>query len=123
MELSQKQIEAIKQSGLLGANDAALGDDELYDAAHEALTSEAPVVRSYTAEQDKGAYSIVIRGVPGAYFVSALEYDDGVFDDLRSAEAAVHSHYGEFIIDREHSIEPLAEANSTAQLSNWILSK
>jgi hypothetical protein len=102
MKFSREQIEAVRRSGLIGAAATALTGDELYEAAYDALTNEAPVIKSYTGEQDKGAYDITIRGVPGAYFVSALEYDDeGVFDDITTAEAAVYRHYGEFIIGQD----------------------
>lgn len=62
--------------------------------------NEAPVVWSVTAEQDKGEYSIVILGVPGAYYVQAPEYDDkGVFDSLDDAENFVDLNFGEFLVD------------------------
>lgn len=101
LKLSDKQIERVRRSGLLSAGDAALTGDSLYDAVLDALCNDAPVVMEYTAEQDKGAYSVLIRGVPGAYFVSALEYDDvGCFDILEDAEAEVGRHYGEFIVSK-----------------------
>jgi hypothetical protein len=74
MKLSEKQIEAIRQLGLLKADQKKLTGGELHDAAYDALTNEAPVVESFTAEQDKGAYHVCIRGIPGAYFVQATEY-------------------------------------------------
>ena len=102
MQLSEKQIEAIKQSGLLKARQKKLAGDELYDAAYDALSNEAPSVESFTAEQSKGAYSIHVRGVPGAYFVDAMEYDHvGVFDDIDSARAALMSDHGEFLVDEK----------------------
>jgi hypothetical protein len=85
---------------LLRAAADRLSEDDLYDAAFDALLNDAPEVESFTAEQDKGAYHVVIRGVPGAYFVSALEYDhDGFFDDLDEAERAVYRRFGEFLVD------------------------
>lgn len=99
IKLSDKQIESVRRSGLLNTADAALTGDDLYNAVLDALGNDAPAVVEYTAEQDKGAYPVLIRGVPGAYYVSALEYDDvGCFDSLEDAEAEVGRHYGEFII-------------------------
>jgi hypothetical protein len=100
MKLGAAQIEAVKRSGLLDSAANNLFGDELHDFVYDALVNTAPEVKSFTAEQDKGAYSVVIRGVPGAYFVEAAEYDDdGVFDDLASAESALYWHFGEFLID------------------------
>ena len=103
MKLSDKQIEAIKGSGLLKARQKKLTGGELHDAAYDALSNEAPVVESFTAEQDKGAYHVCIRGVPGAYFVEAMEYDDdGVFDDVDSARDALMLNFGEFLVDEKN---------------------
>ena len=104
MKLSEKQIEAIKQSGLLKARQRKLTGCELHDSAYDALSNEAPVVESFTAEQDKGAYHVCIRGIPGAYFVEAMEYDDvGVFDDIDSARDALIANFGEFLIDGKNA--------------------
>lgn len=71
----------------------------LHDAALDALLNSGIIVESYEAEQDKGAYSINIIGVPGAYYVEAPEYDDlGVFDTLEDARRALEFAYGEFIL-------------------------
>jgi hypothetical protein len=98
MKFSEKQIESIRQSGLLRARQRKLSDDEL----HDVFENNAPCVESYTAEQDKGAYSVNIRGVPGAYYVETMESDnDGVFDDVDSARAALMSNFGEFLVDEK----------------------
>lgn len=98
MTLMEAQIEAIIKarlfdpSGLTDAND-------LHDAAYDALVNEAPEVKAWDAEQDKGVYSVVVRGVPGAYFVQAMEYDDdGVYSTLDEAVGAAETSYGEFFI-------------------------
>lgn len=63
----------------------------------EALVNEAPVVVQWTAEQDLGKYFVTVRGVPGAYFVEALDReDDGVYSDLTVAINTAVRDYGEF---------------------------
>lgn len=101
LKLQKHHIEAIFRSGLIrdGITDQ---DDAAYDVALDALLNDAPEVRAWTAEQDKGAYSVIIRGVPGVYFIQALEYDDiGPFDAILEAEAELSAQYGEFIVDHE----------------------
>jgi hypothetical protein len=72
----------------------------LHDACYDSLIDDAAVAKEFAAEQSKGAYDIVVRGVPGAYFVTAPEYDDeGVFDTLNEAIAYVELNFGEFIVD------------------------
>ena len=62
------------------------------------LVDEAPVVKEYGAEQDKGVYDVTIRGFTGAYFVHANEYDDSeVFLTLKEAKSYVMSEFGEFL--------------------------
>jgi hypothetical protein len=66
----------------------------------DVLTNEAPEVQEFTAEQDLGPYRILIRGVPGAYFVQALDHEDeGFFSTLEEANAKVYYLYGEFLRD------------------------
>ena len=36
----------------------------------------APTVKEITGEGDHGPFGIIVRGVRGAYFISALEFDD-----------------------------------------------
>jgi hypothetical protein len=98
MNLQKNHIEAIMRAGLL--NDNNIHDDDIvYDSAFDAWVNDSPEVRAWNAEQDKGAYSVVIRGVPGAYFIQALEYDDlGPFETISQAEAEVSAQYGEFIV-------------------------
>jgi hypothetical protein len=91
--------------------------NDLHDACLEILTNEAPLVESFDAEQSKGVYSVTIRGIPGAYFVSAIEYDDsGIFSTLEDARALADSAHGEFRVsdgagrgmeeDNEEWLEP-----------------
>ena len=72
MKFSEKKIEAIRESGMLKARQRKLSDDKL----HDVFTNNAPSVEDYTAEQSKGAYPVHIRGVPGAYIVDAMAFDD-----------------------------------------------
>jgi hypothetical protein len=70
------------------------------DAVMDILTNEAPVVKQFEAEQDKGVYSIQIRGFAGAYFVSAAEYGDSeIFASRKHSEDYVQQNFGEFISD------------------------
>jgi hypothetical protein len=39
---------------------------------HDAFANNAPCAEGFNAEQDKGAYSFHIRGVPGAYFIESM---------------------------------------------------
>ena len=97
LKLQKHHVEAIARAGLIPEN---IPDDydALYDEALDALNN-GPEVRSWTAEQDKGAYSIIIKGVPGAYIIQALEYDElRPFENISMAEQEVNIQYGEFII-------------------------
>lgn len=114
LEMTADQIEAVRADPLLSSEVvsrlpdpavarkpvASLSEDEwsyLYDACLEALTNEAPLVESFNAEQSKGVYSVTIRGIPGAYFISAIEFDDsGVFSTLDDARDEADSEHGEF---------------------------
>lgn len=114
IDLTREQIDAVRSDPFLGPEVAAsLGDaslarrpadmltdsewDSLQEACLEALTNEAPDVESFEAEQGKGAYSVCIRGVPGAYFVTAIEFDDsGAFSTLEDARNYADSEHGEF---------------------------
>jgi hypothetical protein len=70
MNLTDNHIEAIRRSGIMDPGAEKLEGDDLYNAACDALVNEAPEVEEYRAV---GSYSeefrILIRGVPGAYFV------------------------------------------------------
>ena len=75
--------------------------DSLWNVCIDALTSEAPVVEWFTAEQDLGPYFVSVRGVPGAYFVEAAERDNlGVFSNLEEARSTLFAEYGEFIVEQ-----------------------
>jgi len=73
--------------------------DEVYDAAHSALMNAAPIVRSYTARQDKGTYPVWIAGIEGVYLLMALEHDTlGPFATLAHAVDAMDRSYGRFLV-------------------------
>lgn len=115
MTLSEEQILAIFRAGpfrsavmrnsgvsrLVGLPPERLTADEQgerYDYAMDLLTNDAPSVESYQAEQDLEPYTIWIRGVPGAFFVVAPDYDrEGVYDTLEQARRVVQFQFGEFI--------------------------
>lgn len=62
--------------------------DALCAVAWEALHEAYPIVKTYSITGGDGEeYDIQIVGVPGAYFVATLDYDDaGMFGTLRAAE-------------------------------------
>jgi hypothetical protein len=116
-KLTREHIEAIRSSEMLIEHvksylehsfwllTMALDDmpsdafDRLYDACLNAWRNDAPLVEELLAEQDKGVYGVEIRGVPGAYFSTAPEYDDdGPFTTLQDAQNAVWANFGEFIL-------------------------
>jgi hypothetical protein len=84
LEQQQRQYEEQQQRAMqrpLPPAALALHDNRLGRWIHHhrlqlsGLEFEAARLKRFTAE-DKGAYTVVIRGVPGAYFVQALEYDE-----------------------------------------------
>ena len=95
MNFEDNHIKAIQKSNLLSES------TELdFDTATDVFLNEAPIITSWEAEQDQGPYTICVRGINGAYFIEALEYEDiGIFDTLEEAESAVDMNYGEFIIE------------------------
>jgi len=73
--------------------------DEVYDAAHSALMNAAPIVRSYTAPQDKGTYPVWIAGIEAVYLLMASEHDTlGPFATLAHAVDAMDRSYGRFLV-------------------------
>jgi hypothetical protein len=73
--------------------------DEIYEAAYSALMNAAPIVRSYTARQDKGPYPIWIAGIEGVYLLMASEHDTlGPFVSLAHAVDAMDHNYGRFLV-------------------------
>ena len=64
MEIQLKHVTALVKSGLMKRENHYAYEDDC-DRAWEILMDDAPVVREYEAEQDKGAYSVFIRGVRG----------------------------------------------------------
>lgn len=72
---------------------------ELYDACTDVWCNWSPVVRKFTADQGVGDYPIEVRGVIGAYFVCAQEFDRaGPFDTTTEAEGFVRREHGEFLV-------------------------
>jgi hypothetical protein len=115
MDLSHHQLDAIR-THLRAAvadwlEDAVLLDKkisamttaewaQLHDAAQDALMNTGPIVRSYTAQQDKGPYPVWIAGVDGVYLLMASEYDTlGPFETLVDAVDTMNRNYGEFLIE------------------------
>ena len=73
--------------------------DEVYDAAYSAIMNAAPIVRSYTARQDKRLYPVWIAGIEGVYLLMAFEHDTlGPFDSLAQAVDAMDRNYGRFLV-------------------------
>lgn len=73
--------------------------DAVHDAAYSALMNAAPIVRSYTARQDKGPYPIWITGFAGVYLLMAAEHDTlGPFGTLAAAVDAMEHHHGRFLV-------------------------
>jgi hypothetical protein len=71
--------------------------DSLHDACYDALTNDAPTVKQITGEGDFGPFHIIVRGVPNAYFVSALDFDNkGLFTSSEEAEAWADFNYEPF---------------------------
>lgn len=116
IEIRLEHLEAVRNSSLqeelkqyvvdtsvLSRPLSKLSDDEyadLHDAVSDVLMNSAPIVEEFEAEQDKGVYSVQILGVPGAYFVTAAEYDsEGLFQSLDDARDCVQSNWGEFLVD------------------------
>lgn len=120
MSLSDKQIAVILgDDHLLGIIRSNLRDisrtdlletqlDRLSELDAEILRDEvfqvwreyAPIVKECVAEQDKGPYPVCIRGLEGAYFVTAGEYPDSESHaSLMDAETYVEANYGRFLLD------------------------
>ena len=98
MEIQLRHVQALVKAGLMKLENRHACEDDC-DSAWEILMDGAPIVREYEAEQDKGAYAVVIRGVEGVYFIQAVEYDDlGPYETLSDAEEAVDQQFGEFLI-------------------------
>lgn len=114
IDLTREQIDAVRSDPVLGPEVAAsLGDthlaikpsdsltdqewDELDDACSNGLFNGAPLVESFEAAQSNGPYPVSIRGVPGAYFVTAPEFSPaGAFSSLEDARDYADSEHGEF---------------------------
>ena len=114
IDLTREQIDAVRSDPFLGPEVAAsLGDthlaikpsdsltdkewDELDDACSNGLFNGAPLVESFEAAQSNGPYPVSIRGVPGAYFVTAPEFSPaGAFSTLEDARNYADSEHGEY---------------------------
>lgn len=140
MKITVPQIDAVRFSSLsqsvlkrvgniaMKASSELSPDNHLglQDACIDALVNDAPVVRSLEAEQDKGVYPIEVRGVPGAFWVFALEFDnEGVFSSIDEALSHVETQYGELLIrdggyQSEHDPDPAVESE-VDELSEGLL--
>jgi hypothetical protein len=117
LTITRAQIDAVRLSTELGPRvcdspvkaSSEMSDadyDHIEDACIDALISDAPVVEEFEAEQDKGVYSVIVQGVPGAYIVFAPEYDHaGVFSSMDEALSYVDVQYGEFLIQNSGEVE------------------
>lgn len=73
--------------------------DAVRDAAYSAVINAAPIVRSYTARQDKDPYPIWIAGIEGVYLLIAAGHDTlGPFTTLADAVDAMDRNYGAFLV-------------------------
>jgi hypothetical protein len=92
-----------EQEVIVASNFENLSSDDLdllHDACFEALTQHAPVVSEYEVEQDFGPYTIAVMGVPGAYFISALERDPiGPFYSIEAAHEGVLVDFEGLFVD------------------------
>lgn len=72
----------------------------LEDACWDLLSNDAPEVESYWAQFDDSLpYTVRIRGVPGAYVVTATEQDlEGPFSTFEVAQAWVMAHHTGIIV-------------------------
>jgi len=119
LKLSRQQMDAIRQSELRFKLADHLDDrsclikplsvltpaqvDGLHDACVDTLKNEAPAIEEFTAEQDIGPYLVLIRGVAGAYFVEAADYDDsGFFSELEEARSRLHFDFEEFVSELDN---------------------
>ncbi len=118
LEITREQIETVRTDPFLAsavssrlvdpslaqkpADSLSIDDwDNLHDACLDALTNEAPEVESFDAEQGKSIYSVKILGVPGAYFIFAIEFEIvGVFSTLDRARCEAVSVHGEFRVQK-----------------------
>lgn len=97
LTISSEQIDAVLSAGM-GKSRTYIDDGDREDAALDALMNNAPVIWQREARQDVD-YFVVVRGVPGAYFVQALEDDEiGVFSDSSQAIGTAVRTYGEFFV-------------------------
>jgi hypothetical protein len=90
-QMRQEISNRLDDGELTSADFDNLADSDLaalHDAAWEAFSDEAPVVKSYLATGGDGEdYPIEIVGVIGAYAVRAPEFDDkGMFETVEEAE-------------------------------------
>ena len=101
-ELSGEVRDWLEDRSLATKSLKSMTQDELadvYDAAYSALMNAAPIVRSYSAQQDKGPYPVWIAGIDGAYVLMASEHDTlGPFESLASAVDAMDRNYGRFLV-------------------------
>ena len=70
----------------------------LQEACYEVLTNDAPLAADYEATQDFGPYGVYVRGVPGIYFIDAIERERcGPFATLDLAADVAALNYSDLI--------------------------
>ncbi len=112
--ISATQIAAVRRA----FPDAFVGTSEadVEDVAKDALRNNATGVRKVWAWGADEPYSIHIRGVPGAYFVSANEIDPaGVVSTRREADALLEEVCDGIVLFRSERA-----AVSGARRLGWI---
>ena len=73
-------------------------DSDLHSACVDALMNEAPEVHAFIGRGSYGDFPILVRGIPGIYFVEAMEFDDrGPFETLGKARDYAASDFADFI--------------------------
>lgn len=83
--------------------------DELYDAANEAWTNDAPEILTLFGCGSFGAFPLVVRGVPGAYFYWTAEVDDhGPFATAEEAERGARTFWCPGLYETEEAAEDAA---------------
>ena len=94
---------------------------QLRDAIISLVADSPNVVKEFEAEQDKGAYTVSIIGIPGAYAVEASEYDlQGLFLTPDEAESRVMLSFGEFLVEPEYAHQPNSDQD---EHDKWLASQ
>ena len=74
----------------------------IYNVIYDLWQNDAPVVEEMTGYGSFGEFPIGIKGVKGAYYIFASEFDDlGPFKTKKEAIAEAESEYSTFLEDSE----------------------